>query len=429
MGDLGYKLWPSGSFSLDDGSTDRDRQGRARMDTAEARTSISPGATRPLHRQFLRQREKPRAPFPLGLFGTLGLILAVESFIAHDPARFTDTVAYAWSRSARDARVNAKGNDVLFAGDSLVKHGLVPSVVSESGGLTAWNLATPAAPVTATHAILHQAFDAGAAPKAVVFDLKSDLLLGGPRYSIRYWHQVLTPGTTWSLLKLMRSASFTAELIAGVLPSFRCRHEIRGDLMAALQGQTGPLRGLNQLGQRNWEANQGANVASPRPGYAGQVSEADHDRYKSRGFHAERANADYARRVIELVQVYGARPYLLLPPLVPELLDRRRMTGAEQKYEKFILALQRDYPALVVLDARHSNYPATAFVDPVHLAANGALALSESVAGVLKSDLKSPTLSEPGRWAKLPGYVERSLPPALEHVEISRARLAEKTRH
>lgn len=369
------------------------------------------------------------AKVPLGLLGAVALVAAVEASIVRAGPRFLDPVGYCWALAAEAAKTEAPGCGVLLVGDSLVKHGLAPRVVSEKTSQRAYNLAIPAAPAPATEAVLRRAFDAGARPDAVVVDLKPGLLAGGPKYSLRYWPQVLSPSDAVRLAMTTGSSSFAGELLLhAALPSFRSRHEIRGDLMAALGGETGPLRKLNALGERHWSVNEGANLATPRADYSGDVSEAEHTRYLSRGFSAHRVNAMYARRIIGLALDRGAKTYLLLPPAVPQLMERRTRTGAEGKYEAFVEKLRKEFPQLTVLDARASGYPPSAFVDPVHLSALGALALSDDVADVLRRDLDAHDRKPAGAWVRLPAYRERPLPDALEHVELSRARLEGKTK-
>jgi hypothetical protein len=143
----------------------------------------------------------------------------------------------------------------------------------------------------------------------------------------------------------------------------------------------------------------------------------------SRGFEVHRINRAYARRLVALAQSSGARTYLLLPPMVPQLYERRALTGAEAKYEAFVRTLQDEFSGLTVLDARGSSYPPSAFIDPIHLNAKGALAVSEGVGAVLRRDLDGRGPVEPRRWIHLPGYRDRPLPDWVEHVELSRARL------
>jgi hypothetical protein len=382
------------------------------------------------HRRFqpFRQEQaveaRRAARWPAGMLGMLALVAAIEAALEGAGPRFHDQLCDCWALSARAARTEAPSADILVLGDSLAKHGLVPRVLNEVTGRRAYSLATPAAPAAAAEALLRRALDAGARPSAVVFDLKQGLLLGSPHFSLKYWPQVLSPLGAVRLAVELRKGAHVGELLAGMtLPSFRYRHEVRGDLLCALQGQTSPWRSLNALGRRHWAVNDGAHLATPRPSYDGVVSEDEHWTYMSRGFEVHRANRTYARRLVALAESSGARAYLLLPPMVPQLSERRLKTGAEAKYEAFIRTLQDEFPGLTVLDGRSSGYPPSAFIDPVHLNARGALAVSEGVGSVLRRDLDGRGPVEPRRWVRLPDYHDKPLPDWVEHVELSRARL------
>jgi hypothetical protein len=367
------------------------------------------------------------ARLPTGLLGMLALVASVETAVTWAGPRFLDPVSYSWDYSEKAARDKAPGCDVLCLGDSLAKHGLVPRVIEDGTGRRAYNLAVAAGPAPVTFHLFRRALDAGARPTAVVFDLKPGMLAGGPRYAVRYWPRVLN---LFELLNLGRSArgdSFLGELLVGAaVPTFRSRHEIRGDLLAALRGETGPLRALNRLCQRNWTLNDGANLATPRAGYTGEVSEAEHAEHLSDRFTAHRVNAEYARRIVALADERGIRAYLVIPPLVPQVHERRRRSGTDAKYDAFLRSLQDRYPALTVLDARDAGFPASVFVDPIHLDIRGALALSAGVADVLHRDLDAARSALPAdskRWVRLATFRERPRPEALEDVELSRARI------
>jgi hypothetical protein len=111
--------------------------------------------------------------------------------------------------------------------------------------------------------------------------------------------------------------------------------------------------------------------------------------------------------------------------------ERRRRSGSDAKYDAFLRSLQDRYPALTVLDARDAAFPASVFVDPIHLDIRGALALSASVADVLRGDLdpaRSALPADSKRWVRLAAFRERPRPEALEDVELSRARIGASTR-
>jgi hypothetical protein len=365
----------------------------------------------------------------------LGLIATIESGIAGDALDFSDPVSLSWRLAARSARTLAPGRTVLLAGDSLVKHGLIPQVIAARSDQTAVNLAVARGAAPATFFLVRRALEAGARPAALVVDFKPNMLTGGPRYNSRYWQEILTPREILELARSSRSLALGIELAVGrVLPSFRWRYEIRGHLHAALRGETGGLRVINRMCMRNWTINDGADVAAKNPAWSGLVAvgpETD-QKYQTRVFHCHRVNAEYIRRLFALAAARGVAVYWLLPPLTPQLQARREQAGAEAGFLEFIRALQAATAAHVtVLDARHAGYEHRLFVDATHLDGQGAQALSRDVAAVLRRDLDvdraGRTASAPApapaprpRWVDLPAYHSCPVELALEDLEQSR---------
>jgi hypothetical protein len=359
---------------------------------------------------------------PWGLLGMFGLVLAIETAVARDVLDFSDPVSLSWRLAARSARSEAPRRDVLCTGDSLVKHALIPGIIAARSGRTAVNLAVAQGPVPATYVLFRRALDAGARPAAVVVDFKANLLASSPRHNLRYWQEILSLRETLELARSSRSVTLFVEIALGqLLPSFRARHEIRSNLMAALRGETDVLRGINRACQRNWTLNDGANVAARNPGFTGALGPDSDAKYLTGAFYCHRVNLDYIHRFFTLAESRGIRVYWLLPPLTPALQARREQQGAEMAYVHFARSLQTRYPSLTILDARHAGYAHTVFVDPTHLDRHGASTLSRDVADVLQRDLADGAGSP--RWTPLPAY--RAVPPeaAPEDTEQSRRKL------
>ena len=271
----------------------------------------------------------------------LGLMVAIENFVARDVLDFSDPVSLSWRLAARSARDEAPRRPVLCAGDSLVKHGLIPKVIAARSGLAAVNLAVARGPAPATFFLFRRALEAGARPAALVVDFKPNVLVGGPRYNVRYWQEILTLRESLDLARSAGSGSLFFELAVGhLLPSFRSRHEIRSNLRAALRGEIDPLRAINRTCQRNWSLNDGANVAAKNPAFDGVVGADDDQKYQTRAFRRHRVNAEYIRRLFTLAAARGIPVYWLLPPLAPQLQARREQTGAEADFVRFVRSFQ-----------------------------------------------------------------------------------------
>ncbi len=373
-------------------------------------------------------RTRASRGWPGGLIGMLALVAALEWTIAHNGSRYLDHISISWALSAQAANTKASDCDVLYVGDSLVKHSLIPRTIDAVTGRRSYNLATAAGPAPINYTLFRRALDAGAHPRAVVFDLKSSLLVGGPEYTVRKAAGFLSAREVVEFCLAKPTGAYVAKLVVGYLiPSYRSAPEIRESLRTTLCGEKNIITASNEFLARNWDVNAGAIVAIPRPDYHGEVTEAEHLHMISRGFHADRVNAMYAQRFVSLTTDRQIDAYLLLPPLVPNITQRREQTGAEGKYTAFIRSLQEHNPTLTVLDARQAGYPASAFIDPIHMNVRGALALSADVAAILKRDLDRPpgTPIPSKRWLPLPAYQERPMPTDLEDVERSRAKLNE----
>lgn len=373
-------------------------------------------------------RSGPAWAVPWGFLGMLALVAVVETAVAHHPLDFSDPVSLSWQLSARAARAQAPGCSVLGIGDSLVKHAVVPAVLESRTGYRACNLAVARGPAPATYFLLRRALDAGARPRAVVVDFKPSVLVGSPRYNLRYWQEILTPGECLDLVRGGGGSSLLVPIALGrLLPSFRSRLELRGALLAALRGEASPMRLINQVCRRNWDVNRGANVAARNPAFTGAVSAEQHKTLLSHVWFSHRANTAYIRRILDLTARRGIRVYWLLPPLAPALQARREQSGAEAGYLGFVRSLHRAYPHVTVVDGRHSGYDHTVFVDATHLDGRGARSLTTALSTVLQRDLSGSPRA--GRWLELPPRSGASdgegdgngddLP--LEDVEQSRA--------
>src|SRR4051794_16960909 len=82
-----------------------------------------------------------RGRWPRGLLGMLVLVAAVEAHFAVHGLRYTSDQALSWKHSARDAVTAARGCEVLCFGDSLVKFGVLPNVITEATNRRAFSLA------------------------------------------------------------------------------------------------------------------------------------------------------------------------------------------------------------------------------------------------------------------------------------------------
>ena len=206
-------------------------------------------------------RRNSRIPF--GVLGMIGLVVVIECFVGRNWLDFSDPVSLSWRFSAEAARTGAAGSQLLCLGDSLVKHGLVPSVIEEESGRRTLNLSAAQAPTLMTYFLLRRALDAGSRPEAIIVNAKPAVLIGGPEFNARYFQEILTLREWVELFQITRKSSLMVSMLVGrLLPSLRCRMEVRSNLLSALRGENDRLHEINRTLSRNWTINGGANIAN-----------------------------------------------------------------------------------------------------------------------------------------------------------------------
>jgi hypothetical protein len=364
------------------------------------------------------------AAFPLGLVGMLGLVIAIEGTISHRWLDFSDPVSLSWRFMERGARSESAGCDVLFLGDSLVKHGLLPSVIRRETGLRSVNLSAARAPALMTYFVLKRALESGARPSAIVIDTKPAVLIGGVEYNAPYWPAALTARECLELGQITgRAQTGLAMLTAWLLPSVQSRLEVRSSITAALNGTRDPIQEINRVLWRNWSVNDGANVAMLNSSYRGELSPEIRERLHPDRWYVDPSNVAGIERLLRLARDREIRVYWLLPPISSGLQEWRERSGAEAKFEGFVRSYQKRYPRVVtVLDARRVAPDPTLYVDATHLSGRGAVVLSRAVGGVLKAELSDGAAGHAGGWIKVepPADAGRPVEPPLEDVERSK---------
>ena len=367
------------------------------------------------------------SPIPWGAVGMIGLIAAVECFVSRHWVDFSDPVSLSWRFSAEAAETEAPGCELLFLGDSLVKHGLVPSVIERATGRRAVNLSAARGPTLLTFSMLRRSLDAGARPAAIVVNAKPAVLMGGPEYDARYWQEVLTLREGLELLQMTRRTSFVVSTLVGrLLPSLRSRLEVQSNVLAALRGETDRLHAINRVLLRNWTVNGGANVVSADSRFQGDVTPDVARVLRTDHFYVDSTNAAAIDRLLGLAGERNIPVFWLMAPVSPNLQSLRDRSGSEDRYELFVRSIQERHPrSLTVLDARRAAYPSSFFCDATHLNATGAIALSRSVAAAIDTRLARPGPSAGPGWIALEPPTARPAASevTLEDLETSKRRL------
>jgi hypothetical protein len=365
------------------------------------------------------KRDSQRRPIPVGLLGMLALVVAVEAWILkHEAASFTTGTALSWKQAMRATRREARRSDVLCFGDSMVKFGLAPPIVSGRSGRSAYNLAVWGGPPSMSYLLFRRTLDAGARPKALIVNFMPHLLKESPQFHLRHWREVVGPREFLDLARSTRDPSFLLAIAIGrVVPSIRDRYEIRASVDAALKGMstTAWITDFVTPLNRNWRQNRGGQVMAKKPEFDGAANPNDRALFPDASYRVDPISARYMRRFLDLARDHHATVYWLLPPLCPSTQELREKIGADASYAKMVRTVQARYPNVKVLDARHSIYPANVFNDPVHMDWQGASALSLAVADLLRNHQ-----GDGRRWIDLPVYQDPVVNIRLEDFDASR---------
>ena len=353
--------------------------------------------------------------FPWGVIGMLPILVAVEAWIESRALDITSPATMSWRLSESASRHEAVDADVLFLGDSLVKHGLLPEISARQSGLKGFNLSVCAAQAAADYHLLLHAIESGAKPSKLVVAYTPDLLMGSPRELLRCYPELLTPAEAIELARVDRDTSFGIEtLINMVFRSIKARHEIRDFLHKTYlgSGDSSP-RPVSQMLARNWSIHQGAQFTPENPSYHGEVTPGDLKRLNASRFWCHRTNRIYVEKLLKLAESRRIQVYWLLSPMAPQVQAERDRSGAETRFESFVGSFRGSNPTLQVIDARRSGYGPDLFVDPVHLNGRGALALTQQVAAILKRE-------ESGGWTIVDAPKVPAELPDLEDLHGSR---------
>jgi hypothetical protein len=354
----------------------------------------------------------------------LGLVLAAELFVSRNAPSFMDVAELDWMSSGRASTRKGARFEILCFGTSMLKFGIAPRVLEAKLGRRVYNFALLDGKPALTYLLFRRAIAAGARPSALIVDYPPEGLNQPPWHLLTnpHWNALLaSPREAWELAWNYHDREFFGHLLlARVLPSFRCRGQVRGAVLAALQGQAGPNRETNAPMRRNWHVNHGGILLPKQPGFQGEVPPQCIGDLLSPAFVVQRENAHYVRQLLRLAAENNIVVYWLMLPNASKVIAQRDGNGVHLKYERFARALMRQFPNLTVIDGRHAGYDNAVFVDPVHLDRDGAVALSGDVAEVLRNALSH---AEPvARWVELPAYRDQ---PGMEKLEdVSKSRTA-----
>jgi len=363
------------------------------------------GATRVMTRRS--------APWPLGFVGMLGLLLVIEWTLNGHDLDFTAPWHWDWRTTGTLTSKKQAKADILLFGDSLMKFGVMPKVLADRSGRTAYNFALHTGQTSSSYFMLRRVLKAGNHPKAIVLDLTTHMFNHLPEYNVRLWPELLTPAECFDLGWSMGNLNFgTATLLARLVPSIKERHDIRVSLVDALAGKpTSSWRYRIPMFRRNWKKNDGGQLMPDGP--SPPIDPVQWERSLYPAWTPSPVNVAYLNRFLKLAQAADVPVFWLLPPAQPALQARTEASGYDAAYTGFVRQVAGRFPGVTVVDARHSGFEPSEFNDGVHLTRYGALRLSAALGALLRGDLSG------GRWVNLDAGLPRSVEFPIEDVNQS----------
>lgn len=360
--------------------------------------------------------------WPLGLLGMLGLIAVSELAMACPSARLMAFSTLDWPATGRAASCVAASSQVLCFGDSLVKFGVAPAVLEPRLGRRVYNLSVCGGQAPSSYFLLQRALAAGARPKAILIDFMPHLLDLGPRQNERQWPEFVGLSEFVELSATAHNAAFSGAMaLEALLPSIRCRYEMRHEFQKLLRGGRAQPRVDLAVYERNWAINRGALVAPVRKGNPGR---ARLERWEifMRPWSCHPVNAAYLEKLLRLSATRAIPVFVLLPPVRADVQARREQLGIDHRYVHFLETIQRQHANVSIVDARHAGFAPSSFLDPLHLNREGAVAYSARLAEIIGQCLQEPAEGR-ARWIAVEGPGEPPGTVALEDLEQSRRAL------
>ena len=363
--------------------------------------------------------QRPQGGIPWSLVGMIALIVAVEWFERRHYAQ-SNFLATSWADTSRRLDKIARGADILGFGDSLVKHGVQPTVLERGTGKKVGNLAMNNGAMPASYFLFRRALEQGCKPSVVLIDAADGILEQGPRSLVRSytWSDMLTFREAAELSVTARDPVLFAQIeLAVVLHSFKDRFEVRASVMRALRNEVPRINAVMPGYLRNWRVNSGAQV-NPEGAYV-ELPPPPADRELPGTWTCDPVNRIYLEKTFSLAARHGVAVLWLLPPFPPVRQKHFRYQGIERRYNAFVREIAARHTNVTVVDGRFSGYDRTAFFDDAHLDRGGAAAYSSALAGMIRDRDHLAVAGASHRWVRLPDYRPAPTTPLLEDFQES----------
>jgi hypothetical protein len=323
----------------------------------------------------------------------LALVVVVEGAFQHHWLDWSGHVLLNCRYAAQMARTEAARSELLCLGDSQMKTGIDPTILERELGLRAFNLAVLGCPTPLSYYLLRRTLEAGAHPRAI---LLGHMTMGGGPQDAHHFEALVGPAEYLDLTWQARDADYAAALLlTRLFPSLRHREAIRSQVA----GRSRPERARMVAIWNGWREAKGSYRMPPRAGYHGEIEPELARTLYAKPWYISAVYATYFDRLLDLAAARSIPVFFLVSPIVPEAQSRRIAQGFDVLHTRNLHALQVRHPNLIVIDARRPDWPASEFLDSLHLNEFGSRHLSAEVAAVLRRQLDARS-ERPG-WISL----------------------------
>lgn len=327
------------------------------------------------------------ARIPYGLLGMFALVFAVERQTNASLRGVMNVTAATWAFAAESADRESWNGAVLCFGDSLAKFGLQPRVLEARLGARARNFAGYSSPPSNDYFLLRRILARGDKPRALIVTFNPAHLDWRTADHAPLLAEYAHCDEALDLARAVGDANFFASYLANrILPTLRCRFELREGIGRQLEGfpwERPPL--LTRL-RENWTTNLGAQAnidAPPAAPNEQQIAAIVGSRFTDPRAK-QPVQAEYVRRFLELAARQGIPVYWVLPPFLPGVRSRREQAGIEAFTTDVSRQLQIEHPELRVIDGRAIGLDESYYCDDfVHLNRRGSAVFTAAIADAI----------------------------------------------
>ncbi len=347
-------------------------------------------------------RPTKRGAWPLGLIGMLALVALTERYISKRDTDLGTMYSIEWRMTGEAVKRQAPLAKICCFGTSLTRMGVAPRVLEAELGKPTYNFALSGGQPFASYTMFSHVLSAGGKPEAIVVEFKWSALGVDYAWNERVLPEMATLGDLAGFAFTARDPIFFARLfLVSKFHSYRCREEIRANILAAIHGKEPKRNHERAIMARNALVNKGANH-SPKNDFKGAINP-DEPYLFPKDWKCHPISELYIHRMFDLAASRNIPVFWLLPPVAPQTLARRIEIGAEDRFTDFIKSVSGKHPGVTVVDARYSKFAVDAFIDTTHLNRDGAVALTTALAKTIGEGLGMPR-STTGLWVSLPDY-------------------------